>query len=120
MIATAGLFEAQAMACTCRPSESAADDFRKASAVFEGTVLNVSAQGFRDKEVRLKVIKSYKGTNNAQELVVSTASMSAACGSQFEVGKNYMVYAYMDNGRLKTNLCTRTKLLLPRAFAPRI
>jgi hypothetical protein len=69
----------------------------------------------RDVSVTLEVTTTWKGIAE-KNVVVHTASDSAACGFNFEVGESYLVYAYRTGEEgakdrtLATNICTRTRL----------
>lgn len=109
MIALKGI---EAMACSCAPI-SVSDSYAKMAAIFEGTVIDVkraTSSHYSPKIITLKVTNKYKGLDSEQEVVVRTAGMSASCGSQFDIGNTYLVYAYRNrSGSLETNLCTRTR-----------
>jgi hypothetical protein len=61
--------------------------------------------------VNFSVIADYRG-GTAQTLQVTTARDGAACGYNFNVGRDYLVYAYKDDkGGLSTGLCTPTRPL---------
>lgn len=99
----------ESFACSCAPpSQTTNDDFQKASAVFVGRVLSVQRKDNSDMvTVKLAVQKYWKG-KISNEVKVTTAKDSAACGVNFEVGKDYLVYATDNNGKLSTGLCSRT------------
>jgi hypothetical protein len=88
------------------------ESLNKSSAVFTAKVLSASVnkKTFK-KDVKLLLIKSWKG-KRTKTVIITTASNSAACGFNFEVGQKYIIYAYRDsNKKLSTNLCTRTAAL---------
>ena len=99
-------------ACRCAgppppPLEALAD----ADRVFHGTVVAIALEdkGF-DYFVEFESHAAWKG-NAASQLTVRTASSSAACGVNFVVGEDYIVYAYDSaEGPPTTNSCTRTRL----------
>lgn len=75
---------------------------------FSETTHSVEASGF---EVRFSVTRQWKGVST-EEVVVRTASDSAACGYAFEAERDYVVYASRDEGgTLFTGLCDRTALV---------
>jgi hypothetical protein len=102
-------------ACSCiqRGNETVAQQVGKAKnearAVFSGKVLEVIKNpGEYEVTVKLKVEKSWKG-NVPRQITVSTATDSAMCGYNFEVGQSYLIYASGTNiNNLQTNICTRT------------
>lgn len=102
----------EAFACSCAPpSQTTNDDFQKATAVFVGRVLDVQRkENAENITVKFAVQKYWKG-KISNTVKVMTASNSAACGVNFEVGKDYLVYANENNGKLSTGLCSRTALV---------
>jgi Tissue inhibitor of metalloproteinase len=99
----------ETFACSCAPpSQTTNDDFQKATTVFTGKVLSVQRkEGAPTVTVKLAVQRYWKG-KVSNEIKITTASNSAACGFNFEVGKDYLVYATDNNGKLSTGLCSRT------------
>jgi len=124
--------------CTCpvptqeamTPSELAA--WTRADTVFEGKVESVELR-WRLKEaqigdvisteatdldrdgplilVSLRVFHSYRG-DQRKSMQLSTGLGGGDCGFDFEVGKQYLVYAFKDEtGEMSTNICTRTTRL---------
>jgi len=110
-------------ACSCSypgtPTQAAA----RADAVFSGRVANifgpyVESSSADPVRVQFEVSKVWKG-NVSTEVTVVTALSSVSCGYEFEKGKVYIVYAYVDDsdfvshdkGELITSVCTRTKPL---------
>lgn len=97
-------------ACSCIPPGSVTEELEKSAAVFRGKVLQKEVQNQNDSTpvaVQLEVKESWKGTNQAN-VVVYTALHSAACGYEFEVNKEYIIYAYEQNGKWHVTLCSRT------------
>lgn len=101
-------------ACSCAGVGPACTEALRpeVAAVFRGTVLSkrpvLSSLG-RDVVVSLSVKEAFKGAQGP-EVQVRTASTEAACGFTFKVGEEYLVYAYVLEGQLKTGLCSRTYL----------
>ena len=58
-----------------------------------------------------EVLHSYRG-DKQKPMRLSTGLGGGDCGFDFEVGKQYLVYAFKDEaGELSTNICTRTTRL---------
>jgi hypothetical protein len=95
------------LACSCAPPPPPQTALKQSNAVFTGTVIGVTTSG-NDHVVRLRVESSWKGAKCGEATVV-TASEDAACGYTFQVGQSYLVYAVKEQGKLSTNLCSRTK-----------
>jgi hypothetical protein len=62
-------------------------------------------------QVSFDETRSYRGTQQ-RNLQVRTGLGGGDCGFHFEVGKQYLVYAFAaDSGRLSTGICSGTALL---------
>jgi len=76
-------------------------------AVFSGSVLKIDEAGYTLK-VTLRVDNSWKGLLPT-EVVLFTGRGGGDCGYRFQVGHNYLIYAYgQDLDHLGTNICQRT------------
>lgn len=109
------LLPGTARACTCvvppPPEEALAD----ADAVFLGKVAQIaSARPDENRLARVRVTfvvrESWKGVGSVYTDVY-TARDGASCGFGFRKEETYLVYAYTDGRTLRTNLCTRTRVL---------
>ena len=113
-----GLFPRQASACSCAYPESVEDELNRKTAVFSGKVIKMEDENKRSYiqssadpiEVLFEVNESWKGVETSQ-VIVSAARSSASCGYEFELDKEYIVYAYGEIDHLETGLCERTALL---------
>ncbi len=131
------LSPAPVFGCTCAapPEVKTASElaaWTRADAVFEGKVESVELR-WRLKEaqigdvisttatdldrdgplvlVSLEVLHSYRG-EQWKHTWITTGLGGGDCGFDFEVGKQYLVYAFKDEaGELSTNICTRTTRL---------
>ncbi|WP_102029070.1 hypothetical protein [Salirhabdus sp. Marseille-P4669] len=106
-------------ACSCVPPGAPVEEMKESSAVFLGKVTEIANKDrgsltfppdIEQVAVQFEVEKSWKGLNQ-KEVVVYTASNSASCGFEFEVGREYLVYASEGEGNLQTSYCTRTAQL---------
>jgi hypothetical protein len=77
--------------------------------VFLGKVIKIIRASQLRRNVTFKVMQQLKGKVKPQQ-IVGTALGSASCGFNFTLGKQYVVFAYLANGRLETNICTKTQL----------
>jgi molybdopterin-binding protein len=102
-------------ACSCLPfgEETVARQVERAKtearAVFSGKVVKIIKNPENHQiTVQLAAAKSWKG-NVPRRITITTASDSALCGYNFEVGNSYLIYAHGANAKnLQTNICTRT------------
>lgn len=126
-----------ALACVCVPPADAKTELREAAAVFSGKLIGkeyrkaveagVSSQGesiaVQSPQSRVVVLKFqverwWKG-RQTKEVILYTDHLLAPDGTEtisdcdfpFETGKRYLIYTFAEENRLKTNSCTRTKLL---------
>ena len=108
------------LACSCAPPPPPKTALAQSHAVFVGKVTKIDGGEGRSVSVTLEATTTWKGVAE-KNVVVQTASDSAACGFTFEVGKSYLVYAYLTGEEgakdraLATNICTRTHLVDDRA-----
>jgi hypothetical protein len=107
-----------AWACSCFPHRSPQEELAESAVVFSGQVIQInnSAQtrGFFGSEILLTVtFNVYEIWKGPQEnpIVIKTTPNSASCGFNFEVGQEYLIYAFGSKSNLQTNICTRTTTL---------
>jgi hypothetical protein len=115
--------EADALACHCTlpfPKLTLEQQVRKARSqsrvVFSGEVLEITRrpQSFY-VEVKFRVKQLWKG-DIPEEVTVVTGMGGGDCGYSFEIGKDYLLYAYTSDGnKLGTNICQRTTQLTDAA-----
>ena len=100
-------------ACSCMASGPPCEAAWKASAVFLGTVLDISREsapkdGFLATHVTFQVAEPFIGMEAyGKEVEIRTGRGGGDCGYPFTVGKSYVVYVYK----------TKEGLSFP-AFAP--
>jgi hypothetical protein len=107
------------LACTCMHLRGdPAAGFTAAAAVFSGRVLAITegeasplTPWLKDLAVKFRVERSWKSIRK-DEVTVFTVNTSSLCGFPFEVGERYLVYAHASGEKLRTDICTRTRLLM--------
>lgn len=106
-----------AHACSCAAPAAPAQALGRADAVFAGKVTAIETPllnritGSGDiHQVTFAVSEVWKG-EVPQEITLSTAASSAACGYEFASGSEYLVYAGETRDGLSTGLCSRTQPL---------
>ena len=100
-----------AFPCSCPEPPPPAEAYEEADAVFSGQVTNivVDESGYYH-EVTFQIIDVWKG-EDSEEITVLTETYSDACGYNFQINNEYLVYAYNYTWGVYTNICTRTNLL---------
>lgn len=110
-IAALCLLGARGSACSCIQPGPPAAAIEDADRVFAGEVESIKSAGDQAVEVRLRVVRWFKGDTGRETIVVRTARHSASCGYPFESGSAYFVYAYESDesaGSPQVSLCSRT------------
>ena len=100
-----------AFPCSCLEPPPPEEAYEEADAVFSGQVTNivVDESGYYH-EVTFQIIDVWKG-EDSEEITVLTETYSDACGYNFQINNEYLVYAYTYASGNYTNICTRTNLL---------
>jgi hypothetical protein len=111
-------FVRQALACTCGEPAPPCQAYWESPVVFVGSPLSVSkaevdSRGHKvaQRLFRFQVQEAFRGATGS-ELDVITGFGGGDCGYDFRPQMKYLVYAYRQEDRIYTNICTRT-----RAFA---
>jgi len=126
-----------ALGCVCVPSQGVAKELKESGAVFSGKFIGTEYRKVAADEVitsngggggkgvgqevlvlKFQVERWWKGANTREVKIVTDRIKSSDgsvtitdCDFPFEAGKRYLVFAYRDEDGLKTNICTRTKIL---------
>ncbi|ULL18097.1 hypothetical protein DVH26_28720 [Paenibacillus sp. H1-7] len=111
--------------CSCAYEKDPLKALDMAGVVFAGQVLDIRQNVHEDRKkgeiydhryvVRFQVQQSWKGTDQTEFVVMTSAGGDTACGFDFQLGESYLVYAYQTNNanavEWHTSTCSRTKLL---------
>lgn len=102
-------FSVPALSCSCSMGE-VSQKLESSKSVFIGTVKEIqyleSSNVFGDRKivVRFSIQNQWKG--GKEESTLHTAFNAAGCyGYWFEESKEYLIYAFEDDGRLNTMWC---------------
>ena len=100
-----------AFPCSCMEPPPPEEAYEDADVVFSGEVINITEDesGYYH-EVTFQIIDVWKG-EDSEEITVLTETYSDACGYNFQINNEYLVYAYNYTWGIYTNICTRTNLL---------
>lgn len=104
-----------ARACTCVGPMSFEQAWSESEAIFVGVVTSIDLIGedphWPQLRVHFAVSASWRGVTGPTALI-ATANGGAACGYDFEIGREYLVYAdawpSVEPGTFATHLCHRT------------
>ena len=97
--------------CSCLEPPPPQEAYEDSDIVFSGELSNIilDDSGYY-YEVTFQIIDIWKG-DDFEEIIILTETSSDACGYDFQINQEYLVYAYYYNGGIYTNICTRTNLL---------
>jgi len=97
--------------CSCLEPPPPEEAYEDADVVFSGQVTNIVVDGSGYYyEVTFQTIDVWKG-EIFDEIIILTETSSDACGYNFQINNEYLIYAYSYNSGIYTNICTRTNLL---------
>jgi len=108
----------RAMACSCSSPPPFEKAVKQADAVFVGEVASSDPVDGRRRFTGITVDGLVSYSFAVEEVVagdvgsgveVISHSSGATCGFPFQEGNRYVVFAYEGEGRLETNLCSRTE-----------
>ncbi len=104
-------------ACKCViPSSKFKEAYEKADYVFIGQCVKAefveknSDNSDSSYAVRytFEIQRAWKGISKQKTLFVYTGIGFGDCGFQFDLGLSYIIYGYAENGKIHTNICSRT------------
>ena len=96
-------------ACSCKSPPPPKEAMEKMAAVFSGKAVKLEAdEKAHEVHVTFEVSRVWKG-EVGKTITVTTGG--GTCGFRFHEGDGYLVYAYDQGEQLKTNICTRTRVL---------
>jgi MYXO-CTERM domain-containing protein len=103
----------EAHACTCAPPPPTLEAVAEASAVFQGSVVDITPPSTPAGEMvaRISVERVWKRSRTESVVEVHTPANSAACGLSFKPGSRWLIYADEIEGNLRAVLCSRSKPL---------
>lgn len=112
------LCSATGWACSCLESGPPCQEFWKANAVFVGHVASIRTESRGDFERKINVVRLYvsgpfRGVSTPEVDVYTEVSDGGSCGFEFQIGYEYLVYAYQSGPgeRLTTGNCSRTRAI---------
>ncbi|MYA23583.1 MAG: hypothetical protein F4Z30_12750 [Gemmatimonadetes bacterium] len=102
------------LSCSCEPPGTPLEELALYDAVFTGRVVaidQIAGTPEEDVWILFQLSAVWKGALR-EDIAIRTGPYDAACGYPFEVGGEYLVYAYfLGDGDLYTGLCSRTNSL---------
>jgi hypothetical protein len=111
-----------ALACSCADmGAGVCQTYWETPAVFSGRVVQIDdvkrgteESYFLTKKVKFAVIDAFRGVTG-ETLDIYTGSGGGDCGYNFELNESYLVYAWDNEGKPSTGICSRTRRLTDAA-----
>lgn len=103
-----------AMSCSCGEPPPLTKEFNITSAIFVGKIIKGEAikidDTYMDRKFTVEISKVIKGKLK-DTVEIYTSIDCGACGYDFIIGRNYLIYAWNneEENKLIVNLCSRTK-----------
>lgn len=111
--ASALLVAGAAWACSCRPYNSAAEQFAQADVMFVGRVVSTTERDRRSATTRFEVLRTLKGQRRTDvDIRHPFNDGGAGCGVEFRPGQTVTVIAHEGEDGLATNLCAMPRFPL--------
>ncbi|MES2673803.1 MAG: hypothetical protein V4660_06155 [Pseudomonadota bacterium] len=99
-------FPFQCLACSCVREPNFEKTYEAAEYVVEAKILKKSRfQSFFQNKFSLQIIQLYKG-NPSQTIHVWSEKDTPACGMDFNVNEEYIIFVYSEKGKLSTSRCS--------------
>ncbi|MFT5857954.1 MAG: hypothetical protein ACI865_000038 [Flavobacteriaceae bacterium] len=99
-------------ACDCSVQTEMSLEYHRSALVIVGKVTKITKSADqRQFIVTIEVEKDFKGNTKGQKIIITTNSSGRACGYEFRVGQNYLIYANKDKRNVRnwtTSVCSRT------------
>lgn len=102
------------MACSCANfgEPLTVKDYNSSQFILSGQALKVTfdskAPYYKQRNIEFRVDKIYKGILSSDTVTIHTSSSDASCGLFVKENEEWVIWAYLQNDTLLTNLCTRS------------
>jgi hypothetical protein len=100
-------------ACDCISQVEMSLEYHRSRSVVIGKITKI-AKSKDEKQflVTVEILEDFKGNKKGQSVIVRTNVSGRACGYDFTVGHQYLIYANRDDrnpGSWSTSTCSRTR-----------
>lgn len=73
-------------------------------------IINQKEETDKQRQIEFQIDEIFKGKIDSKKVTIYTALSDASCGLFINENEEWVIYAYMQDGVISTNLCTRSKL----------
>ncbi len=119
------IFSTLVFSCTCRPIPNVKASYKAHDIIIAAKVIEIMepktdtiisndgetsyVQNMFGRTIKLELISIYKGKRLSKYVIISPEESN--CEYHFKKDGEYLIYAWSSDGRIKTNICTRTSPL---------
>lgn len=100
------------LACDCTAQTEMSLEYHRSGLVIVGKVTKITKTADQQQLlVTIQVQEDFKGNTKGQRITIRTNSSRRACGYEFKIGQNYLIYANKDMRNVRnwtTSICSRT------------
>lgn len=103
------------VACSCAnfPGPVTINDYNNSEIIISGKAIKVTSNEketeHRQRQIEFKIDEVYKGNMNSKTVMIYTSLSDASCGLFVNENEEWVIWAYLQNNALSTNLCTKSK-----------
>lgn len=72
-------------------------------------IINQKEETDKQRQIEFQIDEIFKGKIGSKKATIYTALSDASCGLFINENEEWIIYAYMQDGVISTNLCTRSK-----------
>ena len=102
--------------CSCAPLPPIDEQqYNEYDLIVQGKIAKISLNNFQ-RTIDLRVETYYKGGQNKTKIKINTPRQEGECGIVPKVGEEWLMFAFAGKNGFRTELCTRTKNLNPKAW----
>lgn len=103
------------VACSCANFWQAVTikDYNNSELIISGKAIKVTSNKKetedRQRQIEFKIDDVYKGKIDSKTVMIYTSLSDASCGLLVNENEEWIIWAYLKNNVISTNLCTRSK-----------
>jgi hypothetical protein len=102
--------------CSCIPLGTIDEQqYSQYNLIVKGKVTKVSVSQYQ-RTIYLTVDTYYKGGESLPNIRIKTLRQEGMCGIVPKVGEEWLMFAFAEEKDYRTELCTRTKTMNPKAW----
>lgn len=102
--------------CSCiPPGEINEEQYNEYAVILKGKIIKIN-EGRWERTISIKVDTYYKGSQTKDTIKIISPASSGECGIFPQIGENWLIFAFNQEGKYTTHLCTRTKTMNSKAW----